>query len=96
MGEGGGQLVEPGARNLLALQAVQTVQRAGGDLGMRWCVSIVLAHPGAEIHQATAEPEQYGGQAGCGNGQGFGVRHINVPEITTRLCVAGDSCMTLM
>jgi len=42
----------------------------------------VLARAGAEIHQAAAEAEQDGGQVRSGEGQGFGVRHVNIPEIT--------------
>ena len=51
----------------------------------------VLARAGAEVHQATAEAKQDGGQAGGSEGQGFGVRHVNIPEIASRLCAAGDS-----
>jgi hypothetical protein len=51
----------------------------------------MLARAGAEIHQATTETEQHGGQAGRNEGQGFGAWHVNVPEIVTRLGVAGDS-----
>jgi hypothetical protein len=41
----------------------------------------VLTGAGTEIHQATAETKQNGGQARSNERQDFGVRHINVPEI---------------
>jgi hypothetical protein len=51
----------------------------------------VLEGACAKIHQAATEAKQYGGQAGRSEGQGFSVRHIDIPEIVSRLFHAGDS-----
>ncbi|MCY1409065.1 hypothetical protein D3C76_791490 [compost metagenome] len=81
LAEGRGQFIEPGAGDLLALQAAQAIQCAGRGLGVFGRVAAVPVRVRAEIHQAATEAEQYGGQAGCGLGQGFGERHVDVPEI---------------
>jgi hypothetical protein len=89
--EGGGQFIEPGARNLLALQAGQAIQSAKRDFGVLGSQCAGLASACAEIHQTSTETEQYSGQVGCDERRGFGAWHINVLEIVTRLFVDGDS-----
>ena len=91
MAEGRGEFIEPGTGNLLMLQAAQAIQRAGRGLGVYGRGDAVCACAGTEIHQATTEAEQDGGQAGRNVGQGFGMGHINVPEIASRLGGDGDS-----
>lgn len=65
------------------LQAVQNVQGAVSGVGLFQdrVVGAMQAHPRTEIHQATAEAKEHGGQGGGGYRQGFGVRHRDVPEI---------------
>ncbi len=69
MADGRRQLVEPGAGDIQVLQAVQAFQGAGCRVGViRWRCPW-LANACAEIHQASAEAKQYGGQAGGGEGR---------------------------
>ncbi|MNN95288.1 hypothetical protein D3C81_2140720 [compost metagenome] len=70
---------------------MQTVQGAGGDLGVIGTMAGLKAHAGAEIHQAATQAEQHGSQVRRGLRGDFGVRHVNVPEIASRLEGDGDS-----
>ncbi|MNE10179.1 hypothetical protein D3C80_1028800 [compost metagenome] len=76
-----GQFIKPGTGDLLALQTEQAVQCARCGLCVLGRVAAVAMGVRAEIHKAATEAEQDGGQAGCGLGQGFGERHMDVPEI---------------
>jgi hypothetical protein len=85
------KIIEPGARDLLALQTVQGIQGARSDLAVVGRLAAVQTRSCTEIHQATTEAEQHGSQVQGGLRQGFGVRHINVLEIGSRLKGQGDS-----
>ncbi|GLH40157.1 hypothetical protein RS1P1_44410 [Pseudomonas moraviensis] len=89
MSEGGGQFVEPGTGYPLTLQASQAIERARGGFGVFRPGGELLRGAGTEIHQGTAQAEQYGSQTGRGDGQGFGVSHGNVPEITLKAMARG-------
>jgi hypothetical protein len=73
---------------------VQTVECAWCGFSVFRQGDRLLPGAGTEIHQATAESKQYRSQSGRGDGQGFGVCHGNIPEITIRLGRISDSWMT--
>ena len=68
-----------------------------GDDRLNSCLRVIgtmaalKAGTGAEIHQATTQAEQYGSQVRRGLRGDFGVRHVNFPEIASRLKGDGDS-----
>jgi hypothetical protein len=94
--EGGGKFIEPGAGNLLALQAVQAIERTRSDLRVLGSRRDMLARASPEIHQAATEAEEHGSQAWSGDGQGFSMGHFYILEIITSLFNTGDSCVTRM
>lgn len=95
MADGRWQFVEPGAGDFLKLQVVQALKGARCWLRMLDRRCPWLADARTEIHQASAQAKQYGGQAGGEEGQGFSAGHGNVLEITCSLKGRDDSPVTV-
>ncbi|MNZ62385.1 hypothetical protein D3C78_805050 [compost metagenome] len=77
----GRQLLEPGTGNALQLQGEQRLLGPRCWLCVMGAVGAVVSGAGAEIHQAAAQAEEYGGGVGDGVWDCLDVGHYYIPEM---------------